>query len=151
MNLAQESAHYYENQGMGMPTEEQALKDMDEFLRRKGLPLHPVAWLEHRYQSLLRRFYRTGRSPLPCKALASSVFIDPFWTVYPCSMFDEPIGNLRENGFDLGAIWNSRKARQVLRTIEDEKCPHCWTPCEAYQTVLGNLVPWRAVRNRLRR
>jgi radical SAM protein with 4Fe4S-binding SPASM domain len=84
-------------------------------------------------------------------ALSSSIFIDPFWTVYPCSMFDEPIGNLRENGFDLGEIWNSKKSLEVLREIEEERCPHCWTPCEAYQTVLGNLTPWRSMRNALRR
>jgi hypothetical protein len=64
-------------------------------------------------------------------------------------MFDEPIGNLRENGFDLGRIWRSRKALEVLRTVEEERCPHCWTPCEAYQTVLGNLLPLRRIRNAL--
>jgi radical SAM protein with 4Fe4S-binding SPASM domain len=125
-------------------------REIEAFVGKKPLPLHPVAFLEHRYQTLVRRFRRTGRSPLPCMALSSSVFIDPFWTVFPCSMFEEPVGNLRENGFDLGAIWNSPKARRTLRTVEEEKCPHCWTPCEAYQTVLGNLTPWRRIRNALR-
>ena len=144
VNLAQESAHYYQNQGMGLPREEEALRDMDAFLLKKGLPLHPVAWLESRYQRLLRRFYRTGKSPLPCKALSSSVFIDPHWTIYPCSMWDAPLGNLRDTGFRLKPIWDAAETRARRLEIKEEKCPHCWTPCEAYQTVLGNLP--RALR-----
>ncbi len=139
VNLAQESAHYYRNVGLGLPREEEALRDLDEFLARKGAPLHPVAWLEHRYQSLLRRFYRTGRSPLPCQALSASLFIDPHWDVYPCSMWGEKLGNLREAGFDLARIWNAARTRAARRQIAAERCPHCWTPCEAYQTILGNL------------
>ena len=139
VNLAQESAHYYQNQGLGLPDEAEALKDMDEFLRRKGPSLHPVAWLESRYQSLLRPFYREGRSPLPCQALASSLFIDPHWQAYPCSMWDRPLGSLRDHGFDLKPIWNAAETLARRQEIVEEKCPHCWTPCEAYQTIVGNL------------
>jgi MoaA/NifB/PqqE/SkfB family radical SAM enzyme len=139
VNLAQESAHYYQNQGLGLPREDEALKDMEEFLRRKGPNLHPVGWLESRYQQLLRRFYRLGRSPLPCQALASSLFIDPHWVVYPCSMWDVPLGCLRDTGFDLRPIWNAAETLEARRKIREEQCPHCWTPCEAYQTIAGNL------------
>ncbi len=146
VNLAQESAHYYQNQGMGVPREEDALRDMDKFLEMKGQALHPVAFLEATYQRYLRRFYRIGRSPLPCKALSSSIFVDPHWTLYPCSMWDAPIGNLRDTEFDLAPLWNAEKTRSLRREIEEEKCPHCWTPCEAYQTILGNLP--RVLRTR---
>lgn len=146
VNLAQESGHYYQNIGMGMPKEEDALKDMDEFLRRKGPMLHPVAWLEYTYQRLLRRFYRTGKSPLPCSALASSVFIDPHWQVFPCSMWGIELGNLRDTDFDLSPIWNAAETLERRRQVMEEKCPHCWTPCEAYQSILGSLP--RAVVSR---
>jgi MoaA/NifB/PqqE/SkfB family radical SAM enzyme len=139
VNLAQESAHYYQNLGLGLPDENEALQHMDAFLERKGRSLHPVAWLEWRYQSLLRRFYRTGKSPLLCKALSSSVFIDPHWTVYPCSMWDVKLGNLRETEFDLKPIWDDAETKARRSEILREKCPHCWTPCEAYQTIVGNL------------
>jgi MoaA/NifB/PqqE/SkfB family radical SAM enzyme len=153
VNVAQESGHYYQNEGQGV---REGIGDvlhgeMESFLGKKPLPLSPVAYLESRYQRLLNRFRETGRSPLPCLALSSSVFIDPFWSVYPCSMFDEKIGNLRENGFDLGAVWRSRKAREVLRVVTEERCPHCWTPCEAYQTILGNMLPWRRIRGVIRK
>ena len=138
VNLAQVSAHYYGNADMA-PTTNAALADLDEFVRRRGTSLHPVAWLERRYQELTRSFVETGRTPLPCKALASSVFVDARWNVYPCSMYDAPLGNLRENGFDLDRIWRGDPAVRLQREIAEKRCPNCWTPCEAYQTIVGNL------------
>jgi MoaA/NifB/PqqE/SkfB family radical SAM enzyme len=141
VNLAQESAHYYQNVGLGLPREEEALRDVDEFLRRKGRVFHPVAFLESTYQRLLRKFLRTKRCPLPCAALHSSLFIDPHWNVYPCSMWDAPLGNLRDAGLSLSVLWNSATTLARRAEVEAEKCPHCWTPCEAYQTILANLGP----------
>jgi radical SAM protein with 4Fe4S-binding SPASM domain len=138
VNVAQESAHYYQNEGMGRAGED-ATRELAEFVERRGRRLHPVAFLERRYQELVPGFLASGRTPLPCKALASSVFVDATWNVFPCSMFDRPLGNLRENGFDLDALWRAESSRALQRDIAARKCPNCWTPCEAYQTILGNL------------
>ena len=32
------------------------------------------------------------------------------------------------------------RTRDVRAAVVDEQCPHCWTPCEAYPTILGNLA-----------
>lgn len=138
VNVAQESAHYYQNEGMGRAGED-ATRELAEFVERRGRALHPVAFLERRYQELVPGFLASGRTPLPCKALASSVFVDATWNVFPCSMFDRSLGNLRENGFDLDALWQAESSRTLQRDIAARKCPNCWTPCEAYQTILGNL------------
>ena len=139
VNLAQESAHYYQNAGMGRAGAG-VLTELAEFVARRGRSPHPVAWLERRYQSLVPGFAVSGRTPLPCKALSSSVFVDAQWNVFPCSMWDEPLGNLRETGFDLEPIWNSPGCAKLQREIAARRCPNCWTPCEAYQTILGNLL-----------
>jgi MoaA/NifB/PqqE/SkfB family radical SAM enzyme len=139
VNVAQVSSHYYENEGMP-PTERECLSDLDEFLRQRGHRFHPVAWLERRYQRLTPGFFESGKTPLPCKALASSVFVDPRWNVYPCSMYDAPLGSLRDHDFDLSALWNAPATVALQREIEGGGCPNCWTPCEAYQTILGNVA-----------
>ena len=138
VNVAQISSHYYQNDGLER-TREECLAEVAEFLERKGHSFHPVAWIERRYQRLSSEFLASGRTPLPCKALASSVFIDPRWNVYPCSMWDAPLGGLRERDFDLDGLWHTEATLARRREIEEGRCPHCWTPCEAYQTVLGNL------------
>ena len=54
-------------------------------------------FLEDRYQALVSKYYETGKSPLPCTALSSSCFIDAYWNLYACSIWDAKVGNLREN------------------------------------------------------
>jgi radical SAM protein with 4Fe4S-binding SPASM domain len=98
-----------------------------------------VAFLEDRYQALVSNYFETGKSPLPCTALATNCFIDAHWNLYPCSIWDEKVGNLREAGFDLDTLWNSAHARSLRQQVVTEDCPHCWTPCEAYPTILANL------------
>ena len=99
----------------------------------------PRKYLERSYLKDACRFVANGLCPMPCLSLSSSCFIDPAWKVYPCTGYDRLLGNLREEDFDLGRIW--RKPETVL--IQDEiingRCPQCWTPCEAYQSIMGNL------------
>ena len=138
VNVAQVSSHYYGNDGMER-TGADALTDLAEFVRLRGHRFNPVAWLERRYQKLTPQFVATGVSPVPCKALSASVFVDARWTVYPCSMWDAPLGNLRDTNFDLLPVWNGPEAVRRQRDAEARRCPNCWTPCEAYQSILGNL------------
>jgi len=120
------------------------LRAIADHRERNGGSLHPVRFLEDRYQALVANYYQTGRSPLPCTALASSCFIDAYWNLYACSIWSEQVGNLRANGFDLRGLWQSERRRQLREAVEAERCSHCWTPCEAYPTILGNLA--RAVK-----
>ncbi len=139
VNLAQESAHYYGNEGLGRGGAD-LLADIEEFQRRRGTPLHPVALLERLYQKRLRGFVETGRTPVPCRALSSSIYVDPTWRVYPCTMWDAPLGNLRESEFDLAPLWRSAAADARRREIAEGRCPHCWTPCEAYPSILAQIL-----------
>ena len=139
VNLAQESAHYYANDGL-RPAEAGVLGDMEEFLRRRGSSLGPVSLLERLYQKRLRGFVETGRSPVPCRALRSSVYVGPTWDVFPCTMWDAPLGNLRSTGFDLAPFWDGEAAAARRADIGRGACPHCWTPCEAYPSLLAQVL-----------
>jgi MoaA/NifB/PqqE/SkfB family radical SAM enzyme len=147
LNIGHESGHYYDNKGVSSkmaPNHEAVAQAIEEHRRAIGTGIHPVDFLEHRYQSLVRTYYETSRSPLPCTALKTSCFIDPYWNVFACSIWDAQIGNLRDNGFDLQALWDSPTRKSLRQDVIEESCPHCWTPCEAYPTILGNLL--RAVK-----
>jgi MoaA/NifB/PqqE/SkfB family radical SAM enzyme len=141
LNLMHESGHYFDNVGYPHEQHRDRVKEAVEAHRRSSAPgFHPVAFLEDRYQALIPAYLETGRSPLPCTALSSSCFVDAYWDLYACSIWGERVGNLRAEDFDLEALWNGAR-RHALRTqIVDEKCSHCWTPCEAYPTILGNLA-----------
>jgi MoaA/NifB/PqqE/SkfB family radical SAM enzyme len=141
LNVGHESAHYFGNAGYLADSAPHPVAEAIEAHRNAvANRLHPVRFLEDRYQALVGRYYETHKSPLPCTALASSCFIDPYWNLYPCSIWDESLGSLREHDLDLWRLWKSQQTKDVREKIVNEQCPHCWTPCEAYPTILGNLA-----------
>jgi radical SAM protein with 4Fe4S-binding SPASM domain len=100
-----------------------------------------VAFLERRYQRLARTYLSTGRVPLVCQAASASCYITPDGTVYPCIGLSASIGSLRDNGYDLYGLWKSSARARIRQAARTGACPGCWTPCEAYQTILANLYP----------
>jgi len=105
-----------------------------------GIPKDPRSFLEYAFLKRAENYLRTGNTPLPCHALKSSCFIDPTGEVYPCITFNRPLGNLRDYNYDLGKIWNLETTKLLQKKIWDFKCPQCWTGCDGYQTILGNLI-----------
>jgi hypothetical protein len=58
-------------------------------------------------------------------------------------MFPEKLGNIRKQ--TLQEIIKTSKP--IKKKIKKGECPQCWTPCEAYQTIIGNtLNPKKLVR-----
>lgn len=137
-NIFHRSSHYYRNQeadgfcGVDM-------RKIDRFfvLSRRG---HFVKrFLEKEYLAGLRRYLEGERHFLTCQAMNASCFIDPYGNVYPCGMYDRPIGELSQIGFDLRRLWESPGALSARAAIEKTACPGCWSPCEAYPAILGRL------------
>jgi MoaA/NifB/PqqE/SkfB family radical SAM enzyme len=139
-NLGMESGHYYRNLGSGTRAPAGALAAVERH-RRGGLG--PVALLERAYQRRVGRYLATGRSPVPCSALRASVFVDSKGVVYPCSIYDRPLGSLRENGYDLGRVLSAGEARAARADVVADRCPGCWTPCDAYPSLLTALASRR--------
>ncbi len=77
---------------------------------------------------------------IPCAAVKSSVTINHFGEVLPCLMWSHPLGNLRDHGYRLGSVLEAAKARETRQQVIEEKCPNCWTPCEAYQSLIGKMM-----------
>ena len=142
LNVAQVSAHYYGNEDTPgiAPHADAARAEIARYRAIRGRPLSPSAWLEDRYLHYLDRFLADGRTPMPCHALRSSCFIDPWGVVYPCITYDRPSGSLRDTGMRLDPIWNARDRAGPAGEIWHGHCPQCWTACEAYQSILGNAA-----------
>lgn len=136
------TGHYYNNAGCaGIRDRDRVSKGLADIRRLgKTSEFGPVAFLERRYQRLTEQYLRSGRTPVPCQALAASLFMDPSGTVFPCTLFDRPIGNLRDAGYDLRSVWNSEERRMLRQDIRQGRCPQCWTPCEAYQSILAGVL-----------
>ena len=141
VNVAQRSEHYYGNgdvPGVTAPADGVAA-DLAAYMAARHRAVSPSAWLESTYLANLTKYIATGRTPMPCHALRSSCFIDPHGIVYPCLSYSRPIGSLRESGMSLARIWEAQTTRALQAEIAGGECPQCWTACDAYPAILGNL------------
>jgi len=144
LNFYHESEVYYKNVGQMALTQDfyrGLMRDVCFLLRHRN-QLDPITILERLYLSLIPNFLQTRRMPVPCKVLKTSIFLDPFGNVFPCTTMNVVLGNLRKTNYELAPIISSLEARRTSKLISSGNCPQCWTPCEAYQTLLGNLKRW---------
>lgn len=148
INLAHSSGHYYDNAGTGaLPDAERSIREIERISKQRTQKLFdPIAFVERRYQKQTQYYLKYGRVPFACQAAAASCFIDPSGTVFPCSVFNAPLGSLREYDMNLYRLWHSAPRASTRKSIINNDCPGCWTPCEAYQTILANLLRIRKNR-----
>lgn len=114
----------------------QEIKRMLPSRRRLGI----VEFVEKKYMHLGIKYLKNFNTPITCNVYNLSAFIDPYGNVYPCSIFNKRLGNLRERDYNLLEILTSEKSLTVRKLIKEKKCPQCWTPCEAHQMIMSNWL-----------
>jgi MoaA/NifB/PqqE/SkfB family radical SAM enzyme len=78
-----------------------------------------------RYYRLAERIVREQRQANPCYAGWASGHIAPDGDVWNCCTRAEPIGNLRQTGYDLRPIWHGERARALRQSV---RCGECACP-----------------------
>ena len=116
------------------------MADLDWIVKHREFRLDPISLVEDAYMRGLVRFLGSGTSPMRSRGLDASLFMDSFGNVYPSIMWDRKVGNVRESGFDLAPIWRGELADKTREDIRKGLEPNCWTSCEAYQTLVGNML-----------
>jgi len=138
-NIFHNSSHYYHNQdidGFSKISFDSIKKYFS--LSAKGNPIK--VFLEKEYIKGLVKYCQGDKFPVSCQALNSSCFINPQGMVYPCGIYNRPLGKLKDYDFELRKIWNSYNTLKIREEISQKKCPGCWTPCEAYPAILGSTL-----------
>jgi len=139
MNVVHLSGHYYANINTNALTEG-IREEVKKFRESRKHKLTTIGFLEDQYLKLADNYLQTGKTPVMCQALAGSVFIDSFGYVYPCTIYSKKLANIKDINYDLETYWNTDVVKDLRKDIERGNCPHCWTPCEAYQSILAKLV-----------
>ncbi len=149
VNVAHRSDHYYVNADRDVFGDQEQIQAQLGLIRKlcRGPLFDPVGYLERQYQERAQDFLHTGLTPMPCQALGASFFVDPAGVVYPCTIDNRALGNIRDYDFRLDRLWQSAQRISLRQEVRAGKCPQCWTPCEAYQSILANLLPWRRRRS----
>jgi MoaA/NifB/PqqE/SkfB family radical SAM enzyme len=91
-----------------------------------------------RYYELVKRFLESRRQIIPCYAGVASAQIAPDGDVWFCCVKAEPVGNLREAGYDFRTIWFGEKARAARKVVSDGGCA-CPLANASYTNMLMHL------------
>jgi MoaA/NifB/PqqE/SkfB family radical SAM enzyme len=136
------TSYYYGNEALDAPQQdsERLIQEISAYRKLRKLRLHPISYLEYQYGRHIEHYVRSGKTPIRCHALRASSFLDPMGNVYPCSMYNRVLSNLRDYNYEIVRIWDLEESRKVQQEIWEYQCPQCWTPCEAYQSILGDFL-----------
>lgn len=142
VNLPQVSSHYYGNAKMDSTkflekNRAVLIAAINSWQQQQGLSFNPLNFVERTYQRKAIEYLNTGISPTSCAALMASCYLSEKGEVYPCTIWDQKLGSIRDTDYELSPILSSEKAQNLRQQILAKKCPNCWTPCEAYQTILA--------------
>jgi MoaA/NifB/PqqE/SkfB family radical SAM enzyme len=96
------------------------------------------------YYQIVKRVLKEQRQVIPCYAGVASAHIAPDGDVWACCTRAEPMGNVKQNGYDFKRVWFSKKADRVRKRI---KMGHCCCPLAnaSYSNMLFDLRTLRRV------
>ncbi|HEX7976083.1 MAG TPA: radical SAM protein [Anaerolineales bacterium] len=90
------------------------------------------------YYKLVKRILDEQDQVIPCYAGWASAQIYANGTVWPCCVRADELGNLRDVGYDFGAIWFGEKIKEVRRSIAAREC-HCPLANASYTNMLHDI------------
>lgn len=161
LNIPHISQHYYGNSaakhqpegetagddGFGGPAHRAEVAEALRFAASRPKSTHGsfgMRLLERAYRREALRYLETGDTRVPCSALLATAYLSAKGEVYPCTIWDKPLGNVRDHGYSLAPIIAKARAVGVRADVAAGNCPRCWTPCEAYPALAAS--PLRAAR-----
>lgn len=134
-NAVQRSQHFFANDALVGDLRVPVAAKIDEHVRARGLPRSLVGAMESAYLVNLAAVERGEPSGIACQSLRSAMFLAPEGDVYPCHIYDRPLGNVRTT--DVLTIWNAASTHAARRDIEALACGGCFSACEAYPAMAG--------------
>lgn len=136
LNVYTESGHYYGNDGGPLRAPAGVTAAVRKALREREGSWDPTDVIEAAYLRRLPEFLKTGRSPLPCQSMRAGVFIDAKGDLFPCTVWGKRLGNVLET--PLYELLESDESARARAVIKKDRCPGCWSPCEAHPTIVAN-------------
>jgi len=148
LNIPHFSAHYYGNTrereagGFGGEAHRREIADALRLAAAKPKPggFSGMRAVERIYRTEALRYLAEGRTAIACSALLSTAYLSERGEVYPCTIWDKPLGNVRGSGYALRPILDAARRAGVRAAVAAGRCPHCWTPCEAYPAIGASPV-----------
>ncbi len=133
LNIPHLSQHYYgntsslESQGFGGAEHRAEVADALKYAadQHRSEGTMGMRALERVYRAEAMKYLRTGKTDIPCSALTLTSYLPEKGEVYPCTIWNKPLGNVRKTNFALMPIIEEARKKGVQKTIRARKCPNC--------------------------
>ena len=136
LNYPHSSGHFYRNATIAFQAGQDLKSRLAEFEKRVGRSRNLIELLERGYRRHLIRYVETGRSPVACAATRASVYVSESGDLFPCTIWDRRIGSIQEHDYDVARLLSGEETRRVRESIARLDCPNCWSPCEAFPSLM---------------
>ncbi len=140
VNIFQRSGFYYENNGMALLDSDQVVRQIKKILAMDKEKLSLNNFLRRRYLKLYLKFLKTRQSPVKCQSMASTCFLDPYGNLFPCAVYNRKVLNIKDTTLSLKEIWKLKESKKIHKECAANKCPSCWSPCDAYSAIGGSIL-----------
>ena len=141
VNVFQRSNFYYENHAMPELDPARLTREIQKILAMDKDRLSLNNFLRRKYLKLYLQFLKTRKSPVKCQSFASTCFLDPYGNLFPCAVYNRKLLNIKETVLSLNEIWQLKEALRIHTECARNKCPSCWSPCDAYSAMGGSIIP----------
>jgi MoaA/NifB/PqqE/SkfB family radical SAM enzyme len=113
------------------------IRKVRERMKNRNLFLRITNAFRLVYYGLAARTLRENRQMIPCYAGISNVHMNPYGEIWACCTlgYDEPMGNLKDYGYDFPRLWGSESARRVREKIRSGACA-CPLANQLYSNIL---------------
>jgi len=141
--------HYYRNE----LTDIKFRKDLDKYVgRMKEIMNRKKSFLSagrgYCWDMISKWVKNPNKQVVPCNSGRIRYVLDPYGTVYPCLIFNAPILNLKDGGYDFNSVFRSNNRHRVLDSIYHQRCPICCLTCELIPSMMANplITMWRSTK-----
>lgn len=139
VNIFQKSSFYYENQNLQSIDNDKLINEINKILKMDKDNGSINNFLRRVYLKLYLKYINTNKCPLKCQALSSTCFLDPYGNLFPCSVYNKRLFDIKDASRDFVNTWNTDYAKRLSYECSNYMCPSCWSPCDAYSAIIGSL------------
>jgi radical SAM protein with 4Fe4S-binding SPASM domain len=110
-------------------------KNISDTYRFRGAKLKAAQDIVQR--SIIHRTVVDNKHVIPCYAGKLNLVLTESGDVYPCESFTMKLGNIRDNGYSMKRVAESRRAQNIIHSIQADKC-FCTHECYLMTNILFN-------------
>lgn len=138
LNIENYSNHFYlHKKNIQANQTEKTILIFEDYLKKIKFRFFSISdHLQKKYHELAISYLRYKKTPIRCKSALASLYVSETGDIYPCINWTNKLGNLRKVNYNFDDPSLQKTIQEAVSEVKNSRCPQCWTPCEAYQSLL---------------